>query len=57
MDKKKSCELELARLNIINEKYLEMLKILKKHYNSDSLIVSLDSIISIFNYKGDDKDE
>lgn len=34
---------------------LEVLEILKKHYNVDSLIVSLNSFISIYIYK-DDKD-
>lgn len=52
---KKVCELELARLKIISEKYLKMLKILKKHYNLDSLTLSLGSIISISINK-DDKD-
>ena len=55
MKKKKVCELELARLKIISEKYLEMLKILKKHYNLDSLTLTLGSIISISINK-DDKD-
>lgn len=55
MKKKKVCELELARLKIICEKYLEMLKILKKHYNLDSLTLTLGSIISISINK-DDKD-
>lgn len=36
-------------------KDLEVLEILKKHYNVDSLIVSLNSFISIYIYK-DDKD-
>lgn len=36
-------------------KDLEVLEILKKHYNVDSLIVSLNSVISISIYK-DDKD-
>ena len=54
-NEKKVCQLELARLKIINEKYLKMLKILKKHYNSDSLIVSLGSFISFYINK-DDKD-
>ena len=52
---KKVCELELARLKIISEKYLKMLKILKKHYNLDSLTLSLGNIISISINK-DDKD-
>lgn len=52
---KKVCELELARLKIINEKYLKMLKILKKHYNLDSLTLTLGNIISISINK-DDKD-
>ena len=34
---------------------LEVLEILKKHFNSDSLIVSLGSFISFYIYK-DDKD-
>lgn len=55
MNKKKVCELELARLKIIIEKYSKMLEILKKHYNSDSLTLTLDSIISISINK-DDKD-
>ena len=55
MDKKKACELELAKLKIISEKYLEMLKILKKHYNLDSLALTLGYIISISINK-DDKD-
>ena len=54
-NEKKVCELELARLKIINEKYLEMLKILKKHYNLDSLTLTLGNIISISINK-DDKD-
>ena len=54
-NEKKACELELARLKIICEKYLGMLKILKKHYNLDSLTLSLGSIISISINK-DDKD-
>lgn len=37
------------------EKDLEVLEILKKHYNVNSLIVSLNSVISISIYK-DDKD-
>lgn len=53
--KKKACELELARLKIISEKYLEMLKILKNHYNLDSLPLTLGSIITISINK-DDKD-
>ena len=40
------CEWELDRLNII-EKDLEILEILKKHYNINSLTISLDSFISI----------
>ena len=40
------CEWELDRLNII-EKDLELLEILKKHYDVNSLTVSLDSFISI----------
>ena len=40
------CEWELDRLNII-EKDLELLEILKQHYNINSLTVSLDSFISI----------
>ena len=40
------CKWELDRLNII-EKDLELLEILKKHYNINSLTVSLDSFISI----------
>ena len=54
-NEKKVCQLELARLKIISEKYLKMLKILKKHYNVDSLIVSLGSFISFYINK-DDKD-
>ena len=54
-NEKKVCELELARLKIIIEKYSKMLEILKKHYNSDSLIVSLGSFISFYINK-DDKD-
>lgn len=54
-NEKKVCELELARLKIISEKYLKMLKILKKHYNLDSLTLSLGNIISISINK-DDKD-
>ena len=53
--KKKACELELDRLKIISEKYLEMLKILKNHYNLDSLPLTLGSIITISINK-DDKD-
>ena len=37
------------------EKDLEVLEILKKHYDKDSLIVSLNSFISFHIYK-DDKD-
>ena len=55
MKKKKAYELELARLKIICEKYLEMLKILKKHYDLDSLPLTLGSIITISINK-DDKD-
>ena len=40
------CEWELDRLNII-EKDLEILEILKKHYDVNSLTKSLDSFISI----------
>ncbi len=54
-NEKKVCELELARLKIICEKYLEMLKILKKHYNRNSLVLTLGNIISISINK-DDKD-
>lgn len=54
-NEKKVCELELARLKIISEKYLKMLKILKKHYNLDSLTLTLGNIISISINK-DDKD-
>ena len=46
------CEWELVRLNII-EKDLEILEILKKHYDINSLTTSLDSFISIFIYKTD----
>ena len=46
------CEWELDRLNII-EKDLELLEILKKHYNINSLTTSLDSFISFFVYKTD----
>ena len=46
------CEWELDRLNII-EKDLELLEILKKHYNVNSLTTSLDSFISFFVYKTD----
>ena len=46
------CEWELDRLNII-EKDLEILEILKKHYDINSLTTSLDSFISIFIYKTD----
>ena len=42
-------------LRKIIEKDLETLEILKKHYNVDSLIVSLGSFISFYIYK-DDKD-
>ena len=52
-NEKKVCQLELARLKIISEKYLKMLKILKKHYNVNSLTTSLDSFISIYIYKTD----
>ena len=54
-NEKKVCELELARLKIICEKYSEMLKILKKHYNLNSLVLTLGNIISISINK-DDKD-
>ena len=53
MKKKKVCELELNRIKIICEKYLEMLKILKKHYNLDSLALTLGNIISISINKDD----
>ena len=46
------CKWELDRLNII-EKDLELLEILKKHYNINSLTTSLDSFISFFVYKTD----
>ena len=49
---KEICEWELDRLNII-EKDLEILEILKKHYNPNSLMTSLDSFISIYIYKTD----
>ena len=48
------CEWELDRLNII-EKDLEVLEILKKHYNLNSLTLTLGDIISISIHK-DDKD-
>lgn len=35
------------------EKDLELLEILKKHYNVNSLTISLDSFISIYIYKTD----
>ena len=35
------------------EKDLEILEILKKHYNANSLTISLDSFISFFVYKTD----
>ena len=54
-NEKKVCELELARLKILNQKYLKMLKILKKHYNLNSLVLTLGNMISISINK-DDKD-
>ena len=45
-NEKEVCECELDRLDII-EKDLELLEILKKHYNINSLTISLDSFISI----------
>ena len=54
-NEKKVCELELSRLKIICEKYSEMLKILKKHYNLNSLVLTLGDMISISINK-DDKD-
>ena len=40
-------------LREIVEKDLELLEILKKHYNINSLTISLDSLISISIYKTD----
>ena len=48
------CEWELDRLNII-EKDLEILDILKKHYDNNSLALSLNSFI-VFTIHNDDKD-
>ena len=48
------CEWELDRLEII-EKDLEILDILKKHYDNNSLALSLNSFI-VFTIHNDDKD-
>ena len=48
------CKWELDRLNII-EKDLEILKILKIHYDNNSLALSLNSFI-VFSIHNDDKD-
>ena len=48
------CKWELDRLNII-EKDLEILDILKKHYDNNSLALSLNSFI-VFTIHNDDKD-
>ena len=47
------CEWELDRLNII-EKDLEILDILKNHYDNNSLALSLNSFI-VFTIHNDDK--
>ena len=48
------CKWELDRLEII-EKDLEVLNILKKHYDNNSLALSLNSFI-VFTIHNDDKD-
>ena len=48
------CKWELDRLEII-EKDLEILNILKKHYDNNSLALSLNSFI-VFTIHNDDKD-
>ena len=48
------CNWELDRLEII-EKDLEILDILKKHYDNNSLALSLNSFI-VFTIHNDDKD-
>ena len=48
------CKWELDRLEII-EKDLEILKILKKHYDNNSLALSLNSFI-VFTIHNDDKE-
>ena len=48
------CKWELDRLEII-EKDLEILDILKKHYDNNSLALSLNSFI-VFTIHNDDKD-
>ena len=48
------CKWELDRLEII-EKDLEILEILKKHYDNNSLALSLNSFI-VFTIHNDDKD-
>lgn len=48
------CKWELDRLEII-EKDLEILDILKKHYDNNSLALSLNSFI-VFTIHEDDKD-
>ena len=44
---------EIVETRNIIEKDLEILEILKKHYNINSLTTSLDSFISFFVYKTD----
>ena len=48
------CKWELDRLEII-EKDLEILEILKKHYDNNSLALSLNSFI-VFTIHNDDKE-
>ena len=48
------CKWELDRLNII-EKDLEILNIFKKHYDNNSLALSLNSFI-VFTIHNNDKD-
>ena len=56
IEKVKHCGIEEIRLAIEKiEKDLEVLEILKKHYDKDSLIVSLGNFIS-FHIHNDDKD-
>ena len=56
IEKVKHCEIEEMRLAIEKiEKDLEVLEILKKHYDKDSLILSLGNFMA-FHIYNDDKD-
>ena len=56
IEKVKHCGIEEIRLAIEKiEKDLDVLEILKKHYDKDSLIVSLGNFMS-FHIHNDDKD-